>query len=103
MNKLFNKQGYTIHFTRQLIRDAEKEGIIMNDAEKFAMWLVEESEYRVIKYYDDSITWYQRLNRVWFCPLYLVFVAPVKWVVTGSTGIEERSVFRNLMYKLTGF
>lgn len=102
MNKLFNKQGYTIYFDQQIIRDAEKAGVDMKDVKKFVTWLLEDSEYRVMKYYDQDVTWYQRLNRIWFCPLYLVVVAPIKWVITGSTGIEERSIFRNLMNKVVG-
>lgn len=102
MSKLFNKQGYTIYHEHQLLEDAKTAGVDVYDTKKFITWLLEDSEYRVIKYYDDDLVWYQRVNRVWFCPLYLLLVAPIKWVITGSTGIDGRSVFRNLMRKLVG-
>lgn len=50
-----------------------------------------ESEYTVRKYKGVKTNAIQRFNAIWVYPLYFAFVAPIKWLVTGYTGVESES------------
>lgn len=59
------------------------------------------SKYTV-KVYDRSDTnFIQRINALWVYPCYAVFIAPIKWVVTGHAGVEtETKAYKVLRFLL---
>ena len=60
------------------------------------------SKYTVRRYKDVKSNAVQRFNALWVYPLYFVFVAPVKWLVTGYTGVESESRARKVLEFLLG-
>lgn len=63
----------------------------------------EDSEY-VIYYYKDPYTkstLKHRLNTMWMLPLWFV-CAPILWVFTGDTGINQHSKLGKWISKVTG-
>jgi len=72
-----------------------------NDAAK----IPEQYSYQVV----DNTKWMtsrdatfcQRLNRLWFVPLYLLTI-PFQWLFRGQVGFENNSKIGALMAKITG-
>lgn len=44
----------------------------------------------------------QRLNMIWFFFVFWIFIAPVSYVMTGYTGVDQRSWLGKLMLKIIG-
>lgn len=49
----------------------------------------------------DEVKFWQRLNRLWFVPLYLLTV-PFQWLFRGCVGFNNDSKTAKLIAKLTG-
>ena len=49
------------------------------------------SRYTLRRYVKPNQSVIQRVNILWVLPLYVVFFAPIKWVVTGSAGVRQES------------
>lgn len=60
------------------------------------------SNYTVRAYEKVKTNPIQRLNAIWVYPLYALVVAPIKWIVTGSTGVETESRSYRLLKLLLG-
>lgn len=60
------------------------------------------SNYTVRAYEDIKTTTIQRLNALWVYPLYVLIVAPIKWVLTGCTGVKTESRFYGILKFLLG-
>ena len=60
------------------------------------------SNYEIYRYEKTKKTIINRLNSVWVYPVYAAFIAPVKWIVTGSTGVESDTKMYNLLVWLLG-
>ena len=52
-------------------------------------------------YISDETTLLQRVNRIWFVPLYILTM-PFQWLVKGHVGLRNNSKLAKLMAKLTG-
>lgn len=63
-----------------------------------------ESDYKVVLRYNPYIkeTPLQRLNSLWVVPLYLLTIAPIKWIITGEKGIDSDSKLYKIISKLAG-
>ena len=63
-----------------------------------------DSEYRIIQRYHDEpkANILRRLNVLWVYPVYLVFFAPVRWLLYGDKGVSEFSRFGKFLRWLTG-
>lgn len=46
------------------------------------------SKYTVRKYKSVKTNAIQRFNALWVYPCYFVFVAPIRWLIAGHTGVE---------------
>lgn len=60
------------------------------------------SDYTVRAYEKVKTNPIQRLNTIWVYPLYALIVAPVKWIVTGDTGVKTESRFYGVLKFLLG-
>lgn len=62
-----------------------------------------ESDYVVYRYKEqyDKTTLSQRLNRIWVLPIWFV-VAPFKWLLTGSSGVNQHSKYGVWLSRITG-
>ena len=49
------------------------------------------SKYTVRRYKKVKTNFIQRFNALWVYPLYFIFIAPVRWLVVGHTGVETES------------
>ena len=53
-------------------------------------------------YINAPTTLAQRLNRIWFFIVFIIFVAPVRYVMTGRKGFDERTPIGKWVTKLIG-
>jgi len=60
------------------------------------------SDYKVYKYDKTKKTIINRINSLWVYPVYAVFIAPLKWVLTGHTGVESDTKLHSLLCWLLG-
>lgn len=49
------------------------------------------SDYTVRKYKSVKTNVIQRFNALWVYPCYFVFVAPIRWLMVGYTGVPTES------------
>ena len=49
------------------------------------------SEYTVREYKRVKTNAIQRFNALWVYPCYFLLIAPVRWLVVGSTGVKRES------------
>ncbi|EPS0409769.1 hypothetical protein ACVAPW_000914 [Shigella sonnei] len=63
-----------------------------------------ESEFKIYWRYDPDVKTspLQRINLLWVWPLYMIIVAPIKFIVTGSTGTSKDSMMGRVLSKLVG-
>lgn len=63
-----------------------------------------ESELRVVYRVNPYIkkTAAQRINTLWFFPLYMLLVAPIKYIITGETGVDRYSKIGRLIERIIG-
>lgn len=52
--------------------------------------------------YDTPKTFVQRLNYLWFLPLFCVVIAPLQWLFKGRVGFDERTKIGEVVLKLIG-
>jgi len=50
---------------------------------------------------SHGATFWQRLNRLWFVPLYMLTI-PFQWLIRGRMGFETTSKVGMMIQKLTG-
>ena len=50
---------------------------------------------------EDNATFVQRVNRLWFVPLYILTI-PFQWLFWGRVGLESNSKVGNFIHRLTG-
>lgn len=60
------------------------------------------SDYTVRVYEEVKTNPIQRLNAVWVYPIYALIVAPIKWILTGRTGVRTESRFYSVLKFLLG-
>lgn len=65
--------------------------------EQYAYQIVDNVEWREYR----SATFWQRLNRLWFVPFYLLTI-PFQWLIRGRVGFETTSKLGMLCQKITG-
>lgn len=59
------------------------------------------SKYTVKVYDHVETNFIQRINALWVYPCYAIFIAPIKWVVTGHMGVEtETKAYKFLRFLL---
>lgn len=68
-----------------------------NHVEQFSYQVVDNTEWQACR---DAKLW-QRLNRLWFVPLYLLTI-PFQWLFRGRVGFSTTSKFAAIMSRLTG-
>ncbi|MGL5728773.1 MAG: hypothetical protein ACRCYD_13110 [Plesiomonas sp.] len=63
-----------------------------------------ESDLRIVYRYNPYIkkSAMQRINTLWFLPLWIIFVAPVRYIATGEAGIDRYSKAGRIIEKLIG-
>ena len=49
------------------------------------------SRYTIREYESAKSNAIQRINVLWFIPIYAIFIAPIRWIATGSTGLKTES------------
>lgn len=49
----------------------------------------------------DKTIW-QRLNYLWFVPIFFVFIAPVQWITKGKVGFDQRTKIGEIILKMLG-
>lgn len=52
-------------------------------------------------YESGKTTLLQRINRIWFVPIYLLTV-PFQWVIKGDVGMDNDSKLAKLLMRITG-
>lgn len=67
------------------------------DQRQYAYQVVDNTEWMESR----DATFWQRLNRLWFVPLYLLTI-PFQWLVRGRMGFESTSKVGALISRLTG-
>lgn len=60
------------------------------------------SRYTLHRYSKPEQSAVQRLNILWVWPLYAVLVAPIKWVITGRSGVKAESKAGKILSWLLG-
>ena len=61
-----------------------------------------DSNFYICEYDTPQNTIFQRLNRIWVYPLFLVLICPLKWILTGRFGFKASSKTGQLLTKLIG-
>ena len=46
--------------------------------------------------------WWQRLNLLWMTPVFVLFVAPIQWLIKGEAGFDQRTKVGEVILKLIG-
>jgi hypothetical protein len=49
------------------------------------------SDYTVSKYVESKNNPIHRINLLWVFPCYFIFIAPIRWIITGSAGVKNES------------
>ncbi|ECA8972956.1 hypothetical protein ETB55_21975 [Salmonella enterica subsp. enterica serovar Omuna] len=65
--------------------------------EQFAYQVVDNTEWMERR----DATFWQRLNRLWFVPLYLLTI-PFQWLIRGRIGFETTSKAAQIISRITG-
>ena len=52
--------------------------------------------------WEQPKTWWQRLNFLWFLPIFFLLIAPVQWLVKGKIGFDQRTKMGEIILKLIG-
>ena len=70
----------------------------------FPSHLLAKNEFNIFdNYYEkNKSSIMQRLNRIWFGILFLIFLAPVNYLVTGYVGFDERTKIGRFVTKMIG-
>lgn len=83
-------------------KDATKESILkvlfgddFNDRTEFYVYWWDNP-------YEKETAWWQRVNKLWFIPLFLIFIAPVQYLVKGHVGFDSRTKIGEIILKLIG-
>lgn len=102
------KRGWVQTLTRyELEALLEKEGV--SDIKKIVLifhgddWQ-NEAPYPIVKpgwFLKEEVKIWQRLNQLWFVPLYLLSI-PLQWLFTGGYGFSNHSKTGKLISKITG-
>lgn len=67
------------------------------DRHRYAYQVVDNTEWMSRR----DATFWQRLNRLWFVPLYILTI-PFQWLFRGRTGFETTSKTAELFSRITG-
>lgn len=60
--------------------------------------------YLIVKrgwFYKNEVKMWQRLNQLWFVPLYILSI-PLQWFFTGSHGFTNESTVGRVIARMTG-
>jgi hypothetical protein len=44
----------------------------------------------------------QRVNMIWFLPLFILLIAPTQWLLNGKVGFDQRTKMGEVVLKLIG-
>ena len=59
------------------------------------------SRYTLRRYKQVKTKKIHRINAIWVYPLWIVLIAPIKWLLTGKTGVQtESKAYRVLRFLL---
>ncbi|WP_407214440.1 hypothetical protein [Enterobacter hormaechei] len=67
------------------------------DPSQYAYQVVDNTEWMERR----DATFWQRLNRLWFVPLYLLTI-PIQWLIRGRMGFESTSKVGAFVSRITG-
>lgn len=88
----------------KILSEFKENKYLPNTAEGMLEFLFSDnSEYRIYYYEDpyNKTTLGQRLNRLWIIPCWWL-IAPFKWILTGSAGVNTHTKFAKWVAKVTG-
>ncbi|MCW8352392.1 hypothetical protein [Citrobacter portucalensis] len=77
--------------------DAKSWADIHDDPKQYAYQVVDNTEWMSRR----DATFWQRLNRLWFVPLYLLTI-PFQWLIRGRMGFETTSKVGAFFSRITG-
>ncbi len=52
--------------------------------------------------WEQPKTMLQRINFLWFAPIFILLIAPVQWIIKGKAGFDERTKIGEVILKLIG-
>lgn len=52
--------------------------------------------------YEKEKTVWNRLNWIWFLPVFYIVFAPYQWITKGQIGFDQRTKFGNMVLKMLG-
>lgn len=52
--------------------------------------------------WDEDKTIWNRLNWLWFAPIFILLIAPVQWLFKGAVGFDHRSKIGEFILKMLG-
>ncbi len=52
--------------------------------------------------WEHPKAWWQRLNYLWFIPVFFVLIAPVQWLVKGKVGFDQRTKLGEIILNMLG-
>lgn len=93
-------------YQTDLLRDFKENKHLPQTPEGLVTYLFDDdigSGYIVYRYKNqyDKTTFTQRLNRLWVVPCWWV-IAPFKWIMTGSAGVNDHDKLGKWLAKITG-
>lgn len=88
----------------QILNDFKDNKYLPKTPEGLLEFLFNDDSLYRIYYYNDpytKTTLGQRLNRLWIIPCWWI-VAPFKWILTGTAGVNTHTKFAKWVSKATG-
>jgi hypothetical protein len=52
--------------------------------------------------WETETKWWQRINRIWFTPLFVLVFMPIQYIFKGKVGFDERTKFGEIVLNLLG-
>lgn len=52
--------------------------------------------------WEEETKWWQRLNKLWFIPVFICVIMPYQWLVRGKVGFNEKTRLGEFILKMIG-
>jgi len=52
--------------------------------------------------WEQDSKWWQRLNRVWFFPVFILLIAPIQYLVQGKVGFSQQTKLGEIILNMVG-